>query len=308
MTDGQHDFSKPVVEAAARVARDIPAQALMAYVDAIPNIDHLIKVVQKPTSLILLVRDQKDELRVKDTKVQTVSAPSFHLTRMGQIKMATLLAFSQRMLSPGDVLVFLTGVYGQMLDTLVVMEVGQEYELFQSVGQPKLTEHIRRVVFQRVLTLALEVAHEGREGKPTGALFVIGSYRELEPYCRQNIINPFRGYPEKERNILDDNIRETVKEFCSIDGAFIIKGTGAIVSAGTTLHPTIAGEPLPQGLGARHSVAAAITANTRSIALTVSESTGDVRVWRRGKMITEIEKGAQSPRPIASATDRPKGE
>ncbi len=306
MADAQkdpHDFSSPVVEAAAQVAQSIGAQALMAYVDAVPDLDHLLEAVKPPTEVILLVRDKKDELRLKKTKVRTVATPSFNLTRMGQIKMATLLAFSQRMLAPGEVFVFLTGPYGQAIDTLVATEVGQEYELFQSVDQPQLTEHIRRVVFQRVLTLALEIAHEGREGKPLGALFVIGSYRELEKYCRQNIINPFRGYPEKERNILDDSIRETVKEFCSIDGAFVIKGNGVIVSAGTTLHPSLGGEELPQGLGARHSVASAITADTRSVALTVSESTGDVRVWRRGKMITEIEKA-----PRATVTPPPRAD
>jgi diadenylate cyclase len=295
------DFSKPVVEAAVAVAKCISAQALIAHVDAIPDLDHLLQSVQKPTELILLVRDEKDVLRVKDAKAKIISVPSFNLTRMGQIKMATLLAFSQRILAPGDVFVFLSGVYGKKLDTLVVMEVGQEYELIQSVGQPELTEHIRRVVFERVLTLALEVAHEGREGKPMGALFVIGSWRELQKFCRQNIINPFRGYTEKERNILDDNIRETVKEFCSIDGAFVLKGNGVIVSAGTTLQPNIGGNELPQGLGSRHAAAAGITASTRSIALTVSESTGAVRVWRRGKMITEIEKAPRTPAPSGRA-------
>jgi len=295
VAERQHDFSRPVVEAAAQVARSIGAQALMAYVDAVPDLDHLLAVLEAPTSPILLIRDPKDEARIGHHKIKTVMCPGFNLTRMGQIKMATLLAFSQRLLSPGEVFVFLTGVHGEAIDTLVVMEVGHEYELFQSVDQPRLTEHIRRLVFQRVLTLALELANEGREGRPVGALFVIGSWRELQPYCRQNIINPFRGYSEKERNILDENIRETVKEFCSIDGAFVIKGNGVIVSAGTTLHPNLGGDPLPQGLGARHSVACAITASTRCVVLTVSESTGDVRVWRRGKMITEIEKAPRFP-------------
>jgi DNA integrity scanning protein DisA with diadenylate cyclase activity len=286
-----------VVEAAAQVAQTVSASALIAHVDAIPDVKQLVRVIKKPTQPIFLVRDAKDGLRLKGIKAKTLTVPSFSLTRMGQIKTATLLAFAQRMLAPGDVFVFLTGVYGKQVDTIVVMAVGQEYELFQSVDQPKLTEHIRRVVFERVLTLALEIAHEGREGRPMGALFVIGSYRDIQKYCRQNIINPFRGYTEREKNILDDNIRETVKEFCSIDGAFVIKGNGVIVSAGTTLHPNIGGQELPQGLGARHSTAAAITATTASVSITVSESTGAVRVWRRGRMITEIEKGIRSPTP-----------
>jgi DNA integrity scanning protein DisA with diadenylate cyclase activity len=86
---------------------------------------------------------------------------------------------------------------------------------------------------------------------------------------------------------------DTVKEMAKLDGAFIIKGNGVITSGGTTLRPALAGEEMPQGLGARHSAAAAITASTKSVSISLSESTGTVRVWRRGTMITEIEK---SPR------------
>jgi DNA integrity scanning protein DisA with diadenylate cyclase activity len=77
------------------------------------------------------------------------------------------------------------------------------------------------------------------------------------------------------------------------------------MSAGTTLTPNVAGEPLPQGLGARHSAAASITAATKSIAMTVSESTGDIRIWRRGRMITEIEK---APRAASGSTQPPSAE
>ena len=232
-------------------------------------------------------------------KILTV--PKFNLTRMDQIKMAMLLAFSQRLLAPDDSFIFLTGIIGEPLDTIVVMTVGQEYEMFRSVDQPKLTEHIRRVVFERVLTLALELANEGREGKPVGAIFVLGDAREVTKLGQQNIINPFKGYPEKERNILDRAMRDTVKEFATIDGAFVVKGNGVIVSAGTTLQPKVSGDLLPQGLGSRHAAAAGITASTKSVAITLSESTGEVRVWRRGQLITEIEK---APRHAAGAVTR----
>ena len=87
-----------------------------------------------------------------------------------------------------------------------------------------------------------------------------------------------------------------------MDGAFIIKGTGVIVSACATLRPALAGEAMPQGLGSRHAAAAAITANTKSIAMTLSESTGDLRIWRRGTLITEIEK---APRHLMDGTSPP---
>ena len=295
MVSSATQIAESIIASAARITKSVSARALIVYLDAVPDIEKLRNAVKKPTEILFIARDAKDMARAKEHSLKYLEVPPFNLTRMGQIKMATILAFSQRMLEGGDVFVFVTGVVGQPVDSLVVMQVGQEYELFQSVDQPKLTEHVRRVVFQRVLNLMLELANEGREGKPIGALFVIGAYREVKQYCQQNIINPFRGYTEKERNILDESMRETVKEFCSIDGAFVLKGTGVIMSAGTTLRPTLPGEDLPQGLGARHAAAAAITATTRSIALTVSESTGAVRVWRRGRLITEIEKAIHAP-------------
>lgn len=290
MAKAETDFSKPIIAAAAEVAKAIKAGVLFAYVNALDDLGALQTALKPPTKLILVCRDAQDEQRAKETSAELMVVPSFDLTRMGQIKMATLIAFTKGFLKAGDVFVFLTGVTGRSIDTLLTMRVGEEYELFRSVGQPKLTEHIRRPVFEKVLRLALELAHEGREGKPVGALFVTGDHREVEKSSLAGRINPFKGYTEKERNILDDSINEIVKEIAKLDGAFILKGNGVIVSACATLRPAMAGKELPQGLGARHAAAAAITASTKSIAITLSESTGDVRVWRRGAMITEIEK------------------
>lgn len=296
MTESDISYARAIIASVGEVARSINARAVMVSAAAVPDLHELTAGVRPPTRLILIHNLGEPVPPVEDGEhIKHLEVPRFQLTRMDQIKMATVMAFSQRLLDGGDHFVALSGVAGKPVDTMVVMRVGEEYELFQTVDQPKLIEHVRRVVFQRVLTIALEIANEGREGKPTGALFVIGSIRELRKYTEQNIINPFRGYLEKERNILDDQMRNTVKEFAAIDGAFIIKGNGVIVSAGTNLRPDIGGQDLPQGLGARHAVAAAITASTRSIAITVSESTGAVRLWRRGKMITEIEKALRAP-------------
>jgi diadenylate cyclase len=283
-------FSPAVVQAAIDVCHRVSANILFAYANAVPDLALLRRALHPPTKLVLVCRNEFDLQRARAESIHCISVPPFDLTRMDQIKMSTLIAFSQDILRGGDVFVFLTGVAGRSIDALVVMQVGREYELFHSVGQPSLTEHIRRAVFGRVLRLALELAHEGREGKPVGTLFVIGDHRAVTRCCQESRINPFRGYAERERNILDDSMQNTVKELAKLDGAFVIKGNGVIVSAGTTLRPGAASPTVPRGLGSRHSAAAGITAATRSIAITLSESTGTVRIWRRGAMITEIDK------------------
>ncbi len=293
-------ISSSIITAAAGVAGSVSARAVLAYFDAVADPAALRNAVPGDIEVIFICRSADEAAAASEVSPKIVTVPAFELTRMDQIKMATLLAFSQGLLKGGDVFVFLVGVTGRGVDTMVVMRVGDEFELFQSVGQPKLTEHIRRPVFERVLTLCLELGHEGREGKPVGALFVIGDHANVDRHCQIGRINPFRGYTEKQRNILDDSMRDTVKELAKLDGAFVLKGNGVIISAGTTLHATLPAEMSLPGLGARHAAAAAITACTQSVAVSLSESTGTVRVWRRGSMITEIEK---APRPGASPTN-----
>ncbi|MHA1567402.1 MAG: DNA integrity scanning protein DisA nucleotide-binding domain protein, partial [Alphaproteobacteria bacterium] len=283
--------SNAMLEAALAVISKSHLQALLLYVDGLGDLAKLDALNFDGDFEVVLVT--RSESAYKEAALHTkrvVRLPSVNLTRTGQIKMAVMLSLSKRLLNPGDRFVFLTGLGGGKLDMMMVMAVGEEYEMFQSVDQPPLTEHIRRAVFERVLNLALSLAAEGREGKPVGTIFVLGDSASVTSNAQQNIINPFRGYPEAERNILDERMAETVKEFSTIDGAFVIKGTGVIVSAGTYLLPKLVAEELPQGLGARHAAGAAITAATKSIALTISESTGTVRIWRGGRLITEIEK------------------
>jgi len=291
--------SRVMLEAALEVIRKCHLQALLLYVDGLHEIKELETIdFAGPLQVVLVTRDDEICQKARDYTKKVVQLPQVNLTRMGQIKMAMMLSFSKRFIQPEDRFVFLTGLARGDLDTMMIMEVGREYEMFQTVDQPPLKEHIRRAVFERVLNLSLQLAAEGREGKPVGAVFVLGDSKQVQANSRQMIINPFKGYPEEERNVLDDRMTETMKEFSSIDGAFVIKGTGTIISAGTYLLPKVLAEELPQGLGARHAAAAAITAATKSIAITISESTGTVRIWRQGQLITEIEK-AKREHPMA---------
>jgi DNA integrity scanning protein DisA with diadenylate cyclase activity len=219
-----------------------------------------------------------------------IELPALRLPRLGQIKLAIILGMAQGIVHSDDTLVCLAGPpHANRLDTLLLLKVRDEFELF-TVSDQLLTEHVSPEVFEQVLELAIQIAAEGREGKPLGALFVVGDYENVSKYATQLVLNPFKGYDETERNILDPRLTETVKEFCAIDGAFLIRGDGVIEAAGAFLHPGFPHEDLPMGLGARHAAAAGITAVTNAIAITVSASTGAVRVFRSGKMVIEIER------------------
>ena len=130
--------------------------------------------------------------------------------------------------------------------------------------------------------------NEGREGKSIGSIFVIGDTDHVRRHSQQMILNPFKGYSEQERNVLDKDVEETLKELASIDGAFLIRSDGVVESAGVFLHSPASCNPLPRGLGARHKSACDITAATDCVSITISQSTGNVTVFLNGHLLVEV--------------------
>jgi len=275
-----------LLESATTLARSTNARAIVIYIDALPDLDAV-----PPRTILVSRNDEEDRQRIEklsQSNPTTISVPDVVLDRFGQVKLAAIIALSNRVIDLGDTVIFLAGPFRSLIDTAVVMSIGAEYELFDTTEQPSIDEHIKRAVFHRVLSIALNLGQHGREGRRVGALLVIGSAKQVLEHSEQMILNPFKGYDDKQLNILDQSMTETVKEYSSLDGAFIIRGNGVIATAGARLKVGLS-EGLPSGLGARHAAAAGITANTRSIALTVSQSDGVVRVWRAGRLVASFE-------------------
>jgi len=278
-----------LIESAVGVLHSVGGRSIVMAVDAIPDGS------DAPEGTLLLVRRPEDERRAAAMGAPTdriIPIPDVELDRLGQVKLAALVAVSRRLLDLEDTVVFLSGPYRGLVDSLIVLHLGSEYELLNATEQPSIAEHIKRTVFQRALDLALHLGAHGREGRHIGALMVLGDTTEVLSRSEQMILNPFKGYPEKSRNILDQRMTETIREFAQLDGAILIRGNGVIESAGTRLLAT-SRYPVEAGLGARHAAAAGITDGTRCVAITVSGSDGAVRIWRAGKMVASLEPGAR---------------
>lgn len=173
------------------------------------------------------------------------------------------------------------------LDSMSAIQLKDKAEYISLQTLEKLSEEVPATVLGAVVDVAMELAREGREGKSIGSIFVVGDAPRVMEASRPMILNPFQGYPEEARMITDPALAETVKEIAQIDGAFIIRQNGAIVSAGRYLDTPAKGVRLPKGLGSRHVAAASISRTTRAIAITVSASTRTVRVFRKGKIAVE---------------------
>jgi DNA integrity scanning protein DisA with diadenylate cyclase activity len=285
-----HPLNTVIVESACTIANAIRARALFVYADAIN--DYPIPSGMLEDTAIILVTQTGSPTEPSAEVTSILHLPPIPLTRMAQIKLAVVIGLSEGHISAGDKIVCLTGVpaFGT-LDCIVVLDTGKERELLISTHMPQLAQHIPSAVFEAVLNLAVELASQGREGKPVGTIFVLGDHQLVMQFSRQTIFNPFHGYPEEERNILNPELRETLKEFSALDGAFVLREDGVVLCAGRHLSAALDSTvDLPQGLGSRHVAAAGITSVTKAIAIVISESTGDVRIFKDGAIFMEIEK------------------
>jgi len=283
-------FNRSVIESAFKIADRVEAKSIFLIVDDPRQYQFPDWVLKRADlNLVISTKEAEEEARKKFKTVLTI--PEIKLSRLAKIKLAVMGAISKGMVEMGNRIVCVCGIKEfKTLDTLVVIEIGKEFEILSSKEVANISGSIHPGVFEELLRIAVELAHQGREGKPVGTIFVLGDSERVIQLSRQMIFNPFQGYPEEERNILDPSLRETIKEFASLDGAFIIRDDGVILSAGRYLNASIEDASLPQGLGSRHAAAAGITALTDAIAIVISESTGDVRIFKNGKIFMEIEK------------------
>jgi len=284
--------SSHLVHHAGQIARDIEASALVLYADGVGEAGRLgMLPLEIDIPIVLVTRSNIVPEHEAHPALSWVSVSSVRMTRAGQIKAALLVCLARGLLRRGDRVVCLTGVEGShSLDALVVLDLAAEPELFSLTSSDILPADVGPEVFERAVTLATQLAAEGREGRSVGTLFVLGDSDRVLSQSRPLVLNPFKGYPEFERNLLDPGLEETIKEFAALDGAFVIRGDGVVLTAGTQLLPSASHDHLPGGLGTRHRAAAGITACSQSISLCISQSTGTLSVFRSGNLVTHIQR------------------
>jgi DNA integrity scanning protein DisA with diadenylate cyclase activity len=229
-----------------------------------------------------------NQLRAK--KYTAVLIPPYDYTRVEKIKVAVVAAQSAGLFKDGDTVLALAGPGNdRVMDTLVKVVIGSEDpEEKLRVDTLGLPPEFSSQVVESLIHTAMEIGAEGYEGSAVGTIIVIGDSTAVMEKSRQLILNPFQGISEAERNALDPPIREAVKTFSALDGAFIIREDGVVLAAGRYLLTMSRDVKLPMGLGARHSAAASISAESKAVAITVSQTTGTVRVFREGEIALEL--------------------
>ena len=285
--------NRAIIDGAVTVAREAAADAIIL---AAPLRDELRYLQALVDGRYRVVGGATADPRLESQDHEVLVLPQVRLRRRGRAKVALLEALASGALRPGESVVVISGNATDgvtRLDTVALVELsGGSATLDGDRDAPLalLREAADPAVFDAVLTLCIELGHDGKEGKPVGLIVTLGDADRVLQASHPLVINPFQGHVEEDRCILVPAARRAIREFSSMDGAFVVTRTGIIVAGGRYLQDVGTGTSVPAGLGARHRAAAGITAATDAISFCVSETSGDTRIFGGGRLLMTIER------------------
>ena len=177
---------------------------------------------------------------------------------------------------------------GSLVGTAAGADAGAAGDAGNGRGELLAGTDVEPAVFDAALRIALEIAREGREGKPVGTAFLVGDVDGVLAYSTQFILNPFKGHTSEERRITDEHLAENIKEFALLDGAFVIGGDGVVEAAGRYITVETSAVQIPAGLGSRHASVAGITLVTKTLGIVVSQSGGLIKIFKNGHIVRTV--------------------
>ncbi len=274
---------------ATRLAKVSEADAILVWLPAMTDLESL---KTRASDITLLVgSDEPKVLRqVADAGIDVVNVDTTNAPVYEKLGHALVQSVADDLLSPGSEVLAVYSQFEQgQVDTVSFIRLDEHLGKLTVRDLRKLQTKVPLDTLKLVLDLAIDIGREGREGKPVGTLFVVGDSRKVMAHTHPTGFDPVKGYNRKDRNLADSRVREGIREVAQLDGAFIVS-SDATVEAGCQLIATTATEiTLSKGLGTRHWAAAAITKQTNAVAITVSESSGTVRIFEKGEVVLRVE-------------------
>jgi diadenylate cyclase len=278
----------PFLSLACEAARRLGAVGVLILAEGPMDWD-VLRVLSSDIAILVASASQRQLEAIRESGLIAVEVEPTEVAISERISLALIEAVANDQLRSGArVVVVYSAFEAELLDSMSVIRLGEHLERLTARDLRALETSVPFDTLKAVVDVAIEIGREGREGKPIGALIVVGDARNVLVRTRQIGFDPFKGYVRKERNLRDIRVREAVKEIAQLDGAFVVARDGTVEAACRLVDAPMSGLTLPKGLGTRHWAAAAITEATKAVAVVVSQSNGSVRLFQNGDVILRI--------------------
>jgi diadenylate cyclase len=282
-----------IVSSAAEMALKIKCGYIFVFLDTVSDCRWIAKSrFVEDKRLVVVVPKQFDDFDsvLRKSGAVVVRNWSGNQSRFSRIKYAFLQAVLDNIITPEDRIICVLGPSGKShLDTVTIHDLSLSWGEDFPFDVKALFKTGFFQTIMAVIDIALDIGALGREGKAIGTIFVVGDSEQVLENSHQAMFNPFRGYGKEERMISRNEVVESLKELAKLDGAIIISSDGMVEAAGRHLDAGGRASDKFRGLGARHRAAAGMTVKTGAVAAVVSESTGKVTIFYKGKALAALE-------------------
>lgn len=278
-----------ICEAGLQIADAEETDGILLLLDGSADWERLRKLLGKQR--VLVAADRPEDLEgAAEAGLDTVLLGMPHSPTPEKLTQALIEGVADDILTPGASVVALYSAFELgTIDSISLIHLDEHLGRLTVRDLRKLETSVPLDTLKMVVDLAVEIGREGREGKPVGTMFVVGDHRRVLTHCDPLGFDPVKGYQRKERQLTDSRVREGLKEIAPLDGGVIVGADGTVEASAQHVSAPGGGITLSKGLGARHWAAAAISKATKAVAVTVSESTGTVRVFQNGEVVLRIE-------------------
>lgn len=278
-----------LLKSAARLASLESAEAVVVLAES----NFSFKVMKKllpGVRLLVAADDPVIQESVRADEIDLIPLEHEPQSPAHQVAQVLLEAIADDLLQSGDTVVVVYSAFEKdACDTVSIIKLAEQLAKLTSRDLQKLETQVPLETLRVVVDLACEIGREGREGKSVGTLFVVGDHRKVLEESRPAGFDMVKGYSRKERNIADSKVREGIKELAQLDGCFVISSDGTIEGSARIIDTSPVEITMSKGLGSRHFAGAAISKNTKAIAVVVSETNGTVRIFQNGEVVLRIE-------------------
>jgi hypothetical protein len=282
-----------ILRNALNVADEAASDKLFLFLNTVKDYKWFLKSGMHGQDGIVLLLPKALGIKKSDLKkegLEGIFSWSGNQSRFSQIKYAFLNGVLQGIITPDSKVVCVLGPWGKgHLDTITVHDLALSWSR-DFPFDPRALIHKRSFrTVMAVVDIALDIGSFGREGRSVGTAFVVGDKANVLKSSHQAVFNPFRGYSRQDKRINRPEVVESVKELALLDGAFVVSASGVVEAAGRHLDTVSVVTKELIGLGSRHRAAAGITRRTVAVAVVVSEGTGKVTIFDKGRIVTTLE-------------------
>ncbi len=278
------------IDSAKQLCHANDADAILLLLEQTVDFGRLKKTVDGELTFVIAASNRAIIEEADEANIPTVLVEAPEASVHDRLTQAILDSVAKEYMRPGSTVVTIySGFDSAAIDTISVVKLNERLGRLTARDLRKLETDVPLDTLRVVVDLAVEIGRDGREGKPVGTMFVVGDHRKVLKQSRPGGFDPVKGYPVEQRNLFDPRVREGIKEVAQLDGMFVVSSTGIVMAACRIVDTAPVELTMTSGLGSRHFAGAAISKNTKAIAVVVSESSGTVRIFQGGEVVLRIE-------------------